>query len=136
MDTVIPFYWFDKTGKPDAEAKVREREADVDQGNKIRCRSCEHVISDERQRITVDNSHTHNRINPNGVEYYFQCFRAAPGCDTHGIATAEHTWFAGYRWQIVFCNNCGEHLGWYFQGEASFYGLIIARLVCDADRLA
>ena len=134
MDTVIPCYWFDTTGNPDAVAKVREHEADIDRGKKSRCRSCEHIVTDDGQRIAVDNSHSHHKTNPNGVEYHFQCFGQAPGCDAYGVATAEHTWFTGYRWQIAVCNSCGEHLGWYFRGEASFYGLITARLIQDAER--
>ena len=134
MDIVIPYYWFDTTRDPDAVAKVGEHEADIGQGKKIRCRDCEHVVTDDKQRIAVDNSHAHYRVNPSGIEYHFQCFGSAPGCAIAGPATSEHTWFTGYRWQIAVCNGCGEHLGWYFRGEGSFYGLITARLIHDADQ--
>ena len=131
MSAVIPYYWFDTTGDPDVVEKIREQETDAGKGRKLRCRSCAHIITDDNQRISVQQSHTHNRSNPSGVEYQFQCFSDAPGCSAHGQATYEFTWFSGYRWQIAVCAGCGDHLGWFFRGESSFFGLITARLVRD-----
>jgi hypothetical protein len=131
MNTVIPCYWFDTTGNPDAVQKVRERDSDPGMGRKIRCRICGHVVTDEKQRISIENGHSHQRVNPSGIEYHFQCFREAPGCGALGQATLEHTWFAGFRWQIAVCSGCGEHLGWYFRGTESFYGLIAAKLIYE-----
>ena len=28
--------------------------------------------------------------------------------------SAEDTWFPGYTWQIIVCENCSHHLGWLF----------------------
>ena len=133
MSAVISIYWFDTTGDPDAVEKIRERQSDAGRGRKIRCRSCEHVITDDSQRVSIEGSHSHNRLNPSGVEYHFQCFSGAPGCSAFGEATYEFTWFPGCRWQIAVCNACGEHLGWYFRGASSFYGLISSRLLCGQD---
>lgn len=133
MSAVIPFYWFDTTGDPDAVEKIRQQQSDTGKRRKIRCRSCEHIVTDDSQRISVADSHTHNRSNPSGVEYRFQCFSNAPGCSAYGQATYEFTWFPGYRWQIAVCSACSEHLGWYFRGGSSFYGLISSRLIRDQD---
>lgn len=133
MSAVIPWYWFDTTGDPDVVEKIRERQSDIGKGRKLRCRSCESVITDENQRISIEDNHTHSRSNPSGVEYQFQCFGNAPGCSAYGQATYEFTWFTGYRWQIALCSTCGEHLGWYFRGSPSFYGLISSRLLRDQD---
>ena len=133
METVFPYYWFDTTGNPDTVDKVREHESETGRGQKIRCRSCEYIVTDHTQRIAIENNHSHYRINPSGVEFHFQCFSSAPGCGIIGPATSEHTWFAGYHWQIAICQGCGEHLGWYFRGESSFFGLITIRLIDETN---
>ena len=131
MDIVIPQFLFDTTGDPDAVEKLRDQVEDRDQGRKLRCRSCNHNVTDDSLRISVNENHTHLRVNPGGFEYEFQCFSNAPGCSAFGQSTSDHTWFAGYRWQIAICNHCGEHLGWLFRGQSSFFGLITARIVAD-----
>ena len=135
MENVIPFYFFDTAGDPGAVDKYKREEFESGKGKKLRCRSCEHIITEDSKRISIENSHSHNRINPAGFEYHIQCFSFAPGCTPFGEATSEYTWFSGYRWQVAVCNSCSEHLGWYFRGETSFYGLITIRLVEEDDRL-
>ena len=78
-------------------------------------------------------SHAHRFTNPVGYVYEIGCFRAAPGCGHVGEFIAEHTWFAGYSWQIAVCGGCGEHLGWRYRGAEAgmFYGLITGRLVSE-----
>ena len=73
----------------------------------------------------------HYRTNPAGVTFEFGCYADAPGCSTLGEATTEHTWFPGYSWKLAVCQGCGEHLGWLFKGDDSFYGLIQDRLVSE-----
>lgn len=113
--------------KVKAPARKRERQQPR---RKLRCAACGHTVTDESQRIAVSGSHTHHCTNPAGFTYDIGCFRAAPGCGQVGPQTAEHTWFAGYRWQIAVCGGCGEHLGWRFanSGGDQFYGLILGRL--------
>ena len=93
------------------------------------CRSCKHLITDESDRITVNQSHTHTCKNPSGLIFTFGCFRDAPGCVISGTASYEFTWFAGYAWQIAICANCGIHLGWRFRNSDQFFALIINRLI-------
>ena len=135
MSAVIPCYWFDTTGDPDLVEKIREQKSGYGKGGKLRCRCCAHVVTFDSQRISVADSHSHHRSNPSGMEYHFQCFSNAPGCSARGPATFEFTWFQGYRWQIAVCKGCSEHLGWYFRGPSSFYGLITARLIRDQDQV-
>lgn len=54
-----------------------------------------------------------------------------PESFTSGISTVEHSWFPGYAWQFSHCQNCGEHLGWYFDnaGDDSFFGLINNKII-------
>ena len=93
------------------------------------CKACGQVITTNEDRISINGQHIYTRINPAGIEYTFDCFRAAPGCWQVGASSYEHTWFAGHCWQISVCGGCGEHLGWYFRNGNAFFGLIENRLV-------
>jgi hypothetical protein len=99
--------------------------------NRLKCHICSLIVTDEDMCIDVLGHNTHVRTNPGGFTYQFRCFRAAPGCSAIGTITSEHTWFAGYAWQIACCRQCGEHLGWLFRGNYRFYGLIQGRIVSD-----
>ena len=92
------------------------------------CKACGHVITSDSARISMNGQHVHTRMNPAGFEFTFDCFREAPGCRQVGAPSYEHTWFAGYCWQIAVCGGCGEHLGWLFHNQNGFYGLIEDRL--------
>jgi hypothetical protein len=74
-------------------------------------------------------------MNPHELMFHIGCFAAAPGCAQVDIATAEWTWFSGYRWQVALCRHCGIHLGWRYRGAGSdaFFGLILDRLVLHKD---
>ncbi|CAJ0585274.1 unnamed protein product, partial [Mesorhabditis spiculigera] len=60
---------------------------------------------------------------------------------------AEFSWFSGYAWQILECEDCGRHIGWRFsasapdaEGMPAFYGLsraqvrLVAVQSADTDR--
>jgi hypothetical protein len=49
-----------------------------------------------------------------------------------GGASAEFSWFSGYRWRVALCGRCLGHLGWRFEQGDSFYGLILDRLLFPA----
>ena len=134
MTTTYPWYWFDTTSSDIRKLEKTSRKAGAaDKGRRLRCRICEHVITFETLRVSIDGSHEHIRSNPHGCEFHFECFENAPGCSTFGSATAEHSWFRGCKWQIAVCGECGEHLGWLFHGDINFYGLISVRLVREGD---
>lgn len=134
MASTYPGYWFDTTSS-DIEKLEKTARADstTGKGRRLRCRICEHIITFENLRVSVEGNYEHIRSNPHGYEFHFECFQNAPGCSTFGGATAEHTWFQGYKWQLAICGECGEHLGWLFRGDASFYGLISVRLVREGE---
>jgi hypothetical protein len=95
----------------------------------VLCSSCQHPIARESARIEVSGRHEHTCVNPAGYVYRIACFRAAEGCVGQGGWTDEHTWFAGYGWQIALCSRCGMHLGWAFSAERdAFHGLIVNRV--------
>ena len=96
----------------------------------IRCRACQHELTVDKYRISVEGSHEHMQCNPYGITFVFGCFRDAPGCLVAGEAEQEHSWFGRYHWQMALCDNCGRHLGWCFTSASAqpFFGLILARL--------
>lgn len=98
------------------------------------CRFCGHTITSERARLEVGGAHRHTRSNPAGFVYCIGCYRVAPGSHPVGPPCEEHTWFAGYAWQIVLCGGCHAHLGWVFRApDDLFFGLIVERLRVDDE---
>ena len=134
MAATYPLYLFDTTSS-DLEKleKSASKTGDTGKGKKLRCRICEHVITSENMRVSVEGSFEHIRSNPHGYEFHFECFQNAPGCSLFGTATTEYSWFNGYKWQLAICGGCGEHLGWLFRGDNNFFGLISVRLVKEGD---
>jgi hypothetical protein len=98
-------------------------------GERLVCRACGHSVTSTSDRIELQGAHDHRKTNPAGAAFHIGCFRQAPGATGRGPAFEEHTWFAGYAWQIAVCAGCGGQLGWVFHAKASrFYGLILNRL--------
>jgi cereblon len=44
-----------------------------------------------------------------------------------GKAETQYSWFEGYSWTIMNCEDCGEHMGWKFKSSklepAKFFGI-------------
>jgi len=98
------------------------------------CANCGYAITTESEKIEVQGSHQHVCTNPEQITFRIGCFSHAAGCRQIGPVTAEHSWFAGHRWQVSLCHRCGIHLGWRFTGTgAAFYGLILMRLISRKD---
>lgn len=131
MSTLVLQY-FDAAGTdladPVEEVKKKTKKKEK---KALLCRACGQTISSEDERIKVNDSHFHTCTNPAGFVFDIGCFRDAPGCTQLGPSSADHTWFAGYDWQIAICANCREHMGWLYLNSDRFYGLIIARLVAS-----
>jgi hypothetical protein len=95
----------------------------------LRCRLCHGPVTAEDHRAVVEGEHVHRRTNPSGIEFEFGCFVEAPGAQVVGEPTFEFSWFAGYAWAYSLCRECGNHLGWHFEGrDPIFHGLILDRL--------
>lgn len=96
---------------------------------RIVCKRCGHWLTTADARIEVGGSSEHIRENPHGLVFHIRCFARAPGAAAIGAPTTEHTWFAGYGWQVALCGGCRRHVGWAFTGGAArFWGLIADRL--------
>ena len=116
---------------PKSSEKKTRLPAEIEMKGRIYCRNCNEMITDSDQGIDKNGSHIHYCTNPAGHSYRFACYRQALGCQDLGKSSFEHSWFSTYSWKIAVCRACSEHLGWFFIGEGSFYGLIIDRLRVD-----
>jgi hypothetical protein len=95
----------------------------------VRCAACGHQVTTEHAVTEVQGRSDHTFFNPAGVIFEIRCFDRAPGCQVHGDATTEFSWFAGYAWSYALCGACSHHLGWYFEGDGpGFFGLIVGKL--------
>jgi len=124
---------FQKVGTGLIEEADQSEEKDDKSENereKLFCRICLNLITQDSYGIEVDGSHSHTFMNPRGIVFHIGCFMNAQGCFVMGAPTFEFTWFSGYRWCHVVCANCFNHLGWHYQsGGSSFYGLILDQLI-------
>lgn len=119
-------------GESEVPGAVRDSsvkdESDSEQSRALLCRTCSIPITTEKQRIEKEGKHLHTFFNPAGIVYEIGCFRNAPGCLTYGPPSSEFAWFSGYHWQVVCCRSCQEHLGWLFNADDEFFGLIVNKL--------
>ena len=117
---------FDKTTAlhDPQSAKLSEPEDDA-----ILCHQCRSVVTTAKAVMTVAGQHAYQFTNPAEVTYEIVLYREAH-CHRQGSASLEHTWFAGYAWQIALCGHCATHLGWWYSKAEGhgFYGLIRAQL--------
>ncbi len=131
MELAFPYgLFFDPENDAERERRAAVRTIERSEKEKrLFCAVCRHPVTHQEERIEVNGRHAHTCTNPYGFTYTFGCFREAPGCVAHGEATAEHSWFRGYAWQIALCAHCNNHLGWRFDSSGDhFYGLILQRL--------
>jgi hypothetical protein len=126
---------YDEGDRGEVEERVvtdekTEEERTLQEERTLRCSSCGHRVTTERERISVMDAHQHTFVNPGGYVFHIGCFRNAPGCLEAGFSTEENTWFLGYSWSYALCEGCFAHLGWFYvSAEESFFGLILDRLV-------
>jgi hypothetical protein len=127
--STLALQFFDVTTKQSKKIeRALQRQTGEQREPSLFCKLCGHLITTPGERTEMNGQHLHTCRNPAGFEFTFGCFRHAPGCRAIGKASGEHTWFAGYSWQIAVCAGCGEHLGWLFRNDHEFFGLITGKL--------
>ena len=105
------------------------------EGARLVCAACRHVIADASLRVEMAGTHIHGFTNPHGLYFEIGCFSKAPGCTFDGHASDEFSWFPGYRWRVAACGGCGGHMGWLFESKLHrFVGLILAALEVEEDK--
>lgn len=129
MSALITVLYFDSSSqKEKARGLSRDFRSHEDEQH-LCCAQCRQRIVPLSSAMKVHGSHFHRCRNPYGQQFDFRCYAVAPGCDVSGEPTLEHSWFSGYRWQYASCRQCQRHLGWFFNGESGFFGLIHGKLV-------
>ena len=93
------------------------------------CAWCHHRVANERDRFQYDGKDEFSFSNPDGICFEIITFSQAPGCHQTGVPTLEHTWFPGEAWSYCHCDNCSQHLGWFYTSPLEFVGLIKSRIV-------
>jgi hypothetical protein len=96
------------------------------------CIVCNKKITSDKDRFEYDNQSEFQFVNPGGFYFDIITFGTADGCRDLGEPTKEFTWFPKHSWSFAVCSRCSNHLGWKYQGEFSFYGLIKSRLIKGA----
>ena len=126
-------YRFDASGKYQAKRDTKTKHKEVDESKSAYCCAvCQHIITSGGSAISVEGEHTHIKVNPDGRKFLLRCFSSATGCAVSGDLTSFYSWFAGYNWQFAYCRECGAQMGWFYEGQSKFYGLIKEQLVrCD-----
>ena len=114
---------------PELEEELQAHVHRSPAGDEILCAFCKAPVTGAVHRMSHAGAQRHTFENPGGFQFTLGLFREAR-CSVTGPASADFTWFAGYRWQIALCAGCAQQLGWSFTGgEGSFYGLILDRLI-------
>ena len=128
----------DKPRQAGLDPKLKALLDDEEEAKKgyVYCGLCSHVVSHVDQQTEMRGSFDHRFVNPYGFEFHLGCYAEALGCAISGDATAADTWFPGYQWRHATCEECTQHLGWYFSRQNSaedhhFYGLILDRIQTD-----
>jgi len=93
------------------------------------CAWCMNRVAADQDRFQYEGKDTFAFSNPEGILFRIITFSRTLGCRELGQPTLEHTWFPGHTWSFCHCNQCRQHLGWFYAGAHHFVGLIIDRLV-------
>ncbi|MDY0221384.1 MAG: cereblon family protein [Desulfobacterium sp.] len=113
-----------------ATGVLGKNERESEEKKAVLCRFCYSIITHTDNLMAVNGSHSHIFANPHGHVYEIGCYKRASGCLAIFEPSAEFSWFNGYHWQVTICKTCSNHLGWYFQSNASsFFGLIQKDLI-------
>lgn len=107
------------------DARLDDAESD---DQTVHCRSCDAVVARASERVVIGEGDLHTFVNPSGEVFELACFARAEGAVAIGEGTLEYTWFPGHAWRFAICRSCAAQLGWRYDGESGFWGLIRAAL--------
>ena len=121
-------------GGGDSSVELDDEPVTAGTRRRICCVRCREHITDSDLRIHVG-EHSAERVvaNPAGLMFEIVSVSEAWGVSRRGFSETDFSWYEGYQWTVISCDGCDVHLGWVFEAPklepASFYGLIVARLV-------
>ena len=105
-----------------------ETVSDEDTDDELLCAACGRLLTRGRWRFSMNGDHEHTVFNPAGRIFTVLCFKEAPGVAAIGEATDHFTWFRGYPWRVAVCRGCDAHVGWRYEADKVFFGLIKSKL--------
>ena len=93
------------------------------------CRRCGARIASEADAVRVSGRPERaSYTNPYGHTFEILTVAVAENVIGADEATFENTWFEGYAWRPIVCAMCKSHLGWKYEGDDAFYGLLTTEL--------
>lgn len=95
----------------------------------VRCAACGSIVALGSDRVERHGASEHDRVNPAGFVFRIACFVRADGATLVGPPSMEFAWFPRAPWRVARCGACGVHLGWWFGGDAPFFGLDVRAIV-------
>ena len=117
-------------GTPDVEPEPSvPAEALPDDPTAYRCRGCGAYLARPRDRLLVDGKTLHERVNPAGFLCRFLTLRRCHNTRDLSLPSDDFTWFERHAWVVIACRGCRAHLGWRWEGEPSFFGLLVHQIV-------
>lgn len=131
IKTEKPLAFVSKEKSPEKKSNAVLQEKKKKEEQYLLCKLCNNRITKITNRFEVQGGAEHSFLNPAGMVFHIGCFRDAEGCLPVGDVQSEWSWFKGFRWQVVCCDQCLNHLGWLFlaKDKRYFYGLILSSLV-------
>ncbi|PIO67392.1 hypothetical protein TELCIR_10861 [Teladorsagia circumcincta] len=114
----------------------------VDQMTDLVCRGCGLLICSVRDIVNMNSEGTSSHfVNSAGYIHEMVTVSAAQNFVPRDQPCAKFSWFPGYKWQIIECRFCMDHLGWEFTSRRynppKFYGITRKAVVprkADTDK--
>ncbi|MEE2904697.1 MAG: cereblon family protein [Myxococcota bacterium] len=103
----------------------------------VYCARCRQQLADTSSIFSLAGQPTHNAFaNPAGFLRVVITFESVRNYTEEGHVTKDFTWFAGYSWQVIYCQSCKSHLGWKYHSNTQgtpnlFYGLLQTAILVD-----
>lgn len=100
-----------------AEERLKQAEEFCSEKSELQCKCGQKLGSftnNERLNIFGGNSVKGVFVNRYGVSFNVMTTRVLEHYARVTPPSEEDTWFPGYTWQIIVCENCSHHLGWLF----------------------
>ncbi|KAJ1373872.1 hypothetical protein KIN20_036401 [Parelaphostrongylus tenuis] len=100
----------------------------VNQMTDLVCRSCGLLICSVQDIVNMNSEGTSSHfVNSAGYIHEMVTVAVAQNFVPRDQPCAKFSWFPGYKWQIIECRFCMDHLGWEFTSRrfnpAKFYGI-------------
>jgi len=100
----------------------------ISQDFNLACKDCQTVFCSSAQVISLSTEGFGvPYVNSGGYVHDLLTVNEVRNAHAVGRASAEYSWFPGYKWTIHQCDGCNEHIGWKFTSSKlnpnQFWGL-------------